>query len=694
MFLKTDNAKRIFLIALLMTGIALFFWDQSRIPALTAKAQMGIRTQIDAIAFDVIFPALDSYSLLKRILFTSINWAYTNWKGMTFGLLFGAACLSLVRLIPQRSSGNIFLNSLKGTLIGAPLGVCVNCSTPIMQGMQRGGMRLESVLSTLSSSPTLNIIVLTMSFSILPLEFAVAKLLAVLFFVLLVVPLVVRAHYQQSDISQQQEASLSNTTHPGSSAFTSDESACDLNIVTPTQTPLVKLLFATAIDYLKDIWFIARIAVPFMLLAGVLGSAVIETVPLEGLEKLPMATWSLVLVALIGTFLPVPIALDVLLVSILISAGMPTAFAMVLLFTLGVFSVYPFMVIWRDISRRIALSLFTGVIFLGVTTGYAVDYYQTRQSASIDEQYISALQHSRTTHQVEAELATFILEQAEAQCHQLTPNKDREICTRDYILHRVQASGDNSLCFGLTSNRLRNFCFQQASFLVITQDAVSSDAPALCEKIGVASIAAFCKRKVVNESISGGSPLSRCDLLIAPEAVNHCKLEGFFTRLRKYNDTNVCENFSPGRERTACLGTLKVFKHTSGNNYADCKRLGTERDQQLCKAMIAKRLVSAGEGESHCDRIIDAKGYGQCISLASSIKAVDRLDPTACNLVTGAKEEAQCRQEVINASVDRAISDYLIDKAHYATKAQHSVQRQTQHSLLPAKRSHQSPSTS
>ncbi len=113
MFLKTDNAKRIFLIALLMIGIALFFWDQSRIPALTAKAQMGIRTQIDAIAFDVIFPVLDSYSLLQRILFTSINWAYTNWKGMTFGLLFGAACLSLVRLIPQRSSGNIFLTPSK-----------------------------------------------------------------------------------------------------------------------------------------------------------------------------------------------------------------------------------------------------------------------------------------------------------------------------------------------------------------------------------------------------------------------------------------------------------------------------------------------------------------------------------------------------------------------------------------------------
>ncbi len=224
-----------------------------------------------------------------------------------------------------------------------------------------------------------------------------------------------------------------------------------------------------------------------------------------------------------------------------------------------------------------------------------MDYYQTRQSASIDEQYISALQHSRTTHQVEAELAAFILEQAEAQCHQLTPNKDREICTRDYILHRVQASGDNSLCFGLTSNRLRNFCFQQASFLVITQDAVSSDTPALCEKIGVATIATFCKRKVVNASISGGSPLSRCDLLIAPEAVNHCKLEASLPALEN-TTTPMCVRISPQPRAHRLPGHTKDLQAHFRQNYADCKRLGTERDQQLCKAMIAKRLVSAGGG--------------------------------------------------------------------------------------------------
>ena len=39
-------------------------------------------------------------------------------------------------------------------------------------------------------------------------------------------------------------------------------------------------------------------------------------------------------IALVGTFLPVPIAFDVIVVAVLIAAGMPIKYAMVLLFTL------------------------------------------------------------------------------------------------------------------------------------------------------------------------------------------------------------------------------------------------------------------------------------------------------------------------------------------------------------------------
>ena len=68
--------------------------------------------------------------------------------------------------------------------MGAPLGVCVNCAAPIAKGMYAGGARAESTLSAMVASPTLNVIVLTMLFSILPFYMAVMKIALSLFVIL------------------------------------------------------------------------------------------------------------------------------------------------------------------------------------------------------------------------------------------------------------------------------------------------------------------------------------------------------------------------------------------------------------------------------------------------------------------------------------------------------------------------------
>jgi len=46
-------------------------------------------------------------------------------------------------------------SSVIGVLMGAPLGLCVNCATPAAQALHRGGARLETTLSALVSSPSL-----------------------------------------------------------------------------------------------------------------------------------------------------------------------------------------------------------------------------------------------------------------------------------------------------------------------------------------------------------------------------------------------------------------------------------------------------------------------------------------------------------------------------------------------------------
>ena len=88
--------KRLNLSVLLAAILAIIFWTQSRLPALSEKAQMGLRTQFSEIAFDTLLPVAAQQGFLERVLRSSVNWAWTNWKGMFFGLLFAAAALLIL----------------------------------------------------------------------------------------------------------------------------------------------------------------------------------------------------------------------------------------------------------------------------------------------------------------------------------------------------------------------------------------------------------------------------------------------------------------------------------------------------------------------------------------------------------------------------------------------------------------------
>jgi hypothetical protein len=97
-------------------------------------------------------------------------------------------------------------------------------------------------------------------------------------------------------------------------------------------------------------------------------------------------------VALLGTFAPVPIAFDVVVVQALLVAGLPPPFAMVLLFTLGAFSIYPLMLMANMLSLRFSGILFLSVTLFGVATGYFAggwEHYQADREARIFEQHFS-----------------------------------------------------------------------------------------------------------------------------------------------------------------------------------------------------------------------------------------------------------------------------------------------------------------
>jgi uncharacterized membrane protein YraQ (UPF0718 family) len=311
----------------------------------------------DPLAFEASIQIQPNDGTVERVVYTTINWIETNLEGMAFGLVIGACLLTLISMVPARGHRNGFVNTMIGVAVGTPLGVCVNCSAPVAKGMHDGGARLETTLATMFSSPTLNIVVLTMLFSIFPLYLTVIKLVLTLTFILVLVPL------------------LSRWVFAEERAATYDDSVCAIS--PPPPAPPDENVFSAIRESLlmlvRNLGYVVIRTVPLMLLAGFLGALVANVIPLPALVSYETGFLAVTVVALVGIFLPVPVAFDVVLVAVLVSAGAPVVYSMTLLFTLGMFSIYPFFIVWRTISPRVAVILTSVLVVMGIGGGYVAE---------------------------------------------------------------------------------------------------------------------------------------------------------------------------------------------------------------------------------------------------------------------------------------------------------------------------------
>ncbi len=360
--------KRFVLASLLIVLLAYLFWTGSRYPALDEKAMMSGAIQLeDVLSFEAAFPITPDMSLLERVFFSTLNWVNTNKKGMSFGVLFAAAFLTLASYLKHRSFQGGLANSFLGLAIGTPLGVCVNCAAPIARGMYSGGMRAETVLSAMIASPTLNIVVLTMTFSILPAYMALTKIALSLLVILGAVPLICRL---LSD-AQRDPA----PTVPAPQAWSAEELGGP-----PPQDTLLQALFDVTTRFVKNLWYIIKMTVPLMLLAGFLGTLGAIFLPPDMVTGMAFTLWILIGLALVGVFLPVPIAFDVVVTGAFLGLGMQQGYVMTLLFTLGTFSIYSFFIVAQSVSLRAASLLTAAVVLLGILGGLGVQSYHDWQS--------------------------------------------------------------------------------------------------------------------------------------------------------------------------------------------------------------------------------------------------------------------------------------------------------------------------
>ncbi|HQR06145.1 MAG TPA: permease [Gemmatales bacterium] len=329
------------------------FWFGTRYPQLLSKADhLGQAIPSMAYTSQLMVVAKDA-SVWMRILAATVNWLDSMKIGMTFGVLFGALLHTILRYYPLKIGKNLYLNSLKGALVGIPMGVCANCAVPTACGVTRGHGRIEVALGFLFSSPNFNPVVVMMTIMALPMAMVVTKYAILLLVILFVVPTFIRW------LERDKPLEILTTPDEGASCSIVQP---QLDECTEKFTRVFKELSS---DFGKHVWMLLKPTITLMLLASIVSATVLTLVPWESLLT-NVTPLKATIVSFISVFMPVPIALDVMFAAQLQQQGIAAGYVMLFAMTLGTFSIIPSVYLWREVSKRLSVLLFLFFVVIGV----------------------------------------------------------------------------------------------------------------------------------------------------------------------------------------------------------------------------------------------------------------------------------------------------------------------------------------
>src|SRR5438309_1333754 len=247
------------------------FWFASRYPQLLMKkAHVGEPITTMAWSHELVHVASDA-PIWQRILFGAVNWLDSMRIGMTFGVLFGALLHTYLRYYPLKIGKNLYLNSLKGALVGVPMGVCANCAVPTACGVTRGNGRIEVALGFLFSSPNFNPVVVMMTFMALPLAMSLTKYAILLFVILVVVPSLIRW------LEREKPLQVFTVGDEGGS--------CAIKLPPPDdcQERFTTVFGELAKDFGKHVWMLFKPTITLMLIASVVSAMLLVLLPWDSL---------------------------------------------------------------------------------------------------------------------------------------------------------------------------------------------------------------------------------------------------------------------------------------------------------------------------------------------------------------------------------------------------------------------------
>ena len=634
-----------FAVTAIVAGI---FWSNSRVPALQQKAAMGGRTDLGRLGFEVLFPEGVELGLGARVLQTALEWGVTNWRGMTFGVLFAACIMTFLASFPRRTAQGGLRGTLKGVLqglaTGVPLGLCANCATPVAQGMYRSGLSVEASLAAVLSSPTLNPIVLGMVFSMFSLEIAVLKVALTLAVVFVGMPMLVRFLPVSAPTDDVGEFVMSRWTRWTRAFFKPPE---------PTECPLPgtppeswgRAVVEVLRGLLRHLAYVVRASLPLMLVAGLLGALLVELAPLEALAAAVVNPAVLVGVAVLGTLLPVPMSFDVLMASMLYAAGAPLEVAATMLFTLGLFSVYPMMIVWKNLRPALAVALAVVVAGTGLAFGLGAASLQARSTTSALEYY-----GEHGAHRDARALMAWI----QAECGGTAD--DPQPCLEAFARRALADGEDISVCRMLSAERQPG-CLSAATFEATRRAAIRAGSVTGCETLSTSEDRGQCQRLVVDALTRDNPDLTVCEALGTKAEVDQCQLVVLRSWVELRGDGSLCTTLTSLEAQKQCQGFAGTALVALQRDPELCEAFEDEQQSKFCLDRVATMMVdeatSFSENDDRCDGLPEQL-VDPCRRRWSFRWARDLGEPSLCNTLGETEARTTC---IRDSTVERILGE-------------------------------------
>jgi uncharacterized membrane protein YraQ (UPF0718 family) len=598
---------------------------------------MGLRTNFGDIAFEIVLPVTLEQPVVERVFRSSVNWAYTNLQGMTFGLLFAAAILTILANIRRRQFKTPWLNSVTGVLIGAPLGVCVNCATPIAFGIYSAGARLETALASLFASPTLNVIVLTMAFTLLPWEIAAAKTLGVVLLITCI-PFLVRRFAGAPDL--QAANAVAADSSPRLPALEEQEPA-------PPDEGFTRAGLEAGKQFGKNLWFLTRFALPLMILAGVLGALVIELVPFETFSGGVAGIGAIIAGGLVATFLPVPIAFDVIIVMALLANGVDVGLATALLFALGIYSIYPAAMIARYISAKLSIAVGLGVLVIAVALGLSTQAWFGQKLQAESESITAGI----------AESSEALYAEAVGVCDEL-PTHLRAGCFAQHIDTFDNVVSQDSLCERRPNGFERADCDAIVNRYEQTRIAIAEFSTEPCLSLEIDSDRGRCIYSVILRTAQRDHDVGRCDVLPDRREISQCRAAYLNASLLFNPDDTACSGLA-GVEFANCKVNAAIYRHADTLNIGACEDLLPETARDHCRYTIASTMIGRYGDASGCAAIREAALAARCESLPLAWQAANEGDFGLCEELGAEDLRDTCFLRVADRKIDSVLARSL-----------------------------------